>query len=71
MSTKAYRKAYPKEFRDKVVQLVQVSERSVREVAEDSIFRRTRYGAGCSRRSATKAPARTASAVRSGRNWSA
>ena len=35
MSKHAYVKAYPKEFRDKVVQLVQVSERSVREVAEE------------------------------------
>ena len=35
MSKHAYVKAYPKEFRDKVAQLVQVSERSVREVAEE------------------------------------
>ena len=35
MSENAYQQAYPKEFRDKVVQLVQVSERSVREVAEE------------------------------------
>ena len=35
MSKKAYQKAYPKEFREKVVQLVRVSERSVREVAEE------------------------------------
>ncbi len=35
MSKKAYQKAYPKEFRDKVVQLVQISERSAREVAEE------------------------------------
>ena len=35
MSKKAYQNAYPKEFRHKVVQLVQVSERSVREVAEE------------------------------------
>lgn len=35
MSKHAYVKAYPKEFRDKVVQLVQASGRSVREVAEE------------------------------------
>ena len=35
MSNHAYVKAYLKEFRDKVVQLVQVSERSVWEVAEE------------------------------------
>ncbi len=35
MSKQAYVKAYPKEFRDKVVQLVQVSERSARGVAEE------------------------------------
>ena len=35
MSKQAYVKAYPKEFRDKVVQLVQASERSMREVAEE------------------------------------
>ena len=35
MSKQAYVKAYPQEFRDKVVQLVQVGERSQREVAEE------------------------------------
>ena len=35
MSKQAYVKAYPKEFRDKVVQLVQVGDRSIREVAEE------------------------------------
>jgi len=35
MSKNAYVKAYPKEFRDKVVQLVQVGDRSIREVAEE------------------------------------
>jgi len=35
MSKQAYVKAYPQEFRNKVVQLVQVGERSQREVAEE------------------------------------
>jgi len=35
MSKRAYVKAYPKEFRDNVVKLVQVGERSLREVAEE------------------------------------
>ena len=35
MSKQAYVKAYPQEFRNKVVQLLQVGERSVREVAEE------------------------------------
>ena len=35
MSKRAYVKAYPQEFRNKVVQLVQVGERSQREVAEE------------------------------------
>ena len=35
MSKHAYVKAYPKEFRDKVVKLVQVGARSTREVAEE------------------------------------
>ena len=35
MSKNAYVKAYPQEFRDKVVQLMQVGERSPREVAEE------------------------------------
>ena len=35
MRKRAYQKAHPKEFRDEVVQLVKVSERSVREVAEE------------------------------------
>ena len=35
MSKHAYVKAYPKEFRDKVVKLVQVGDRSTREVAEE------------------------------------
>ncbi len=35
MSKQAYVKAYPKEFREKVVQLVQRSERSVSEVAKE------------------------------------
>ena len=35
MSKHAYVKAYPKEFREKVVKLVQVGDRSTREVAEE------------------------------------
>ena len=35
MSKRAYVKAYPKEFRNNVVKLVQVGERSLREVAEE------------------------------------
>jgi transposase len=35
MSKQAYVKAYPQEFRDKVVQLMQVGERSPRQVAEE------------------------------------
>ena len=35
MSKHAYVKAYPKEFRDKVVQLMQVGERSTGEVAKE------------------------------------
>lgn len=35
MSKQAYVKAYPQEFRNKVVQLMQVGERSPREVAEE------------------------------------
>ena len=35
MSKQAYVKAYPKDFREKVVKLVQVGERSLREVAEE------------------------------------
>jgi len=35
MSKRAYVKAYPKEFRDNVVKLVQVGDRSLREVAEE------------------------------------
>ena len=35
MSKRAYVKAYPQEFRDKVVQLMQVGERSPRQVAEE------------------------------------
>ena len=35
MSKHAYVKAYPKEFRDKVVKLVQVGDRSAREIAEE------------------------------------
>ena len=35
MSKQAYVKAYPQEFRDKVVQLMQVGERSPRHVAEE------------------------------------
>ena len=35
MSKQAYVKAYPKEFREKVVQLMQVGNRSLREVAEE------------------------------------
>ena len=35
MSKQAYVKAYPKEFRDNVVKLVQVGDRSIREVAEE------------------------------------
>ena len=35
MSKHAYVKAYPKEFRDNVVKLVQVGDRSLREVAEE------------------------------------
>ena len=35
MSKHAYVKAYPKEFRDKVVKLMQVGDRSPREVAEE------------------------------------
>ncbi len=35
MSKQGYVKAYPKEFREKVVQLVQRSGRSIREVAEE------------------------------------
>ncbi|MCY4597190.1 MAG: transposase [Bryobacterales bacterium] len=35
MSKQSYVKAYPKEFRNKVVQLVQVGSRSIREVAEE------------------------------------
>ena len=35
MSRQGYVKAYPQEFRNKVVQLVQVSDRTVRQVAEE------------------------------------
>ena len=35
MSKQAYVKAYPKEFRDKVVQLMQVGDRSTGEVAKE------------------------------------
>ena len=35
MSKHAYVKAYPKEFREKVVKLVQVGDRGTREVAEE------------------------------------
>ena len=35
MSKRAYVKAFPQEFRDKVVQLMQVGERSPRAVAEE------------------------------------
>ena len=35
MSKQAYVKAYPQDFRDKVVKLVQVGDRSLREVAEE------------------------------------
>ena len=35
MSKHAYVKAYPKEFRDKVVKLVRVGDRSLREVVEE------------------------------------
>lgn len=35
MSKQAYVKAYPKEFREKVVKLMQVGDRSPREVAEE------------------------------------
>ena len=35
MSKQAYVKAYPKEFREKVVKLMQVGDRSRREVAEE------------------------------------
>ena len=35
MSKHAYVKAYPKEFREKVVKLMQVGDRSPREVAEE------------------------------------
>ena len=35
MSKQAYVKAYPKEFREKVVKLMQVGDRSLREVAEE------------------------------------
>ena len=46
MSKHAYVKAYPQEFRDKVVKLVQVGDRSHREVAEECGIMRDLDGFG-------------------------
>ena len=45
MSKKVYVKPYRKEFREQVVKLVQLGDRSALEVAGNSRFRWIRYGA--------------------------
>lgn len=71
MSKHAYVQAYPKEFRDKVVELMQAGNRSTGEVAKEFGISADSVRICVQQSERDRAAGRTARAVRSGRNWCA